>query len=58
MSDLDKLPLIRCRPQPVPVGHPEHPDFSGYDDEDSTLDADEDCDSDLADELAVVWWRR
>ena len=27
------LPLIQCRPQPVPVGHPDHPEFSGYDDD-------------------------
>jgi hypothetical protein len=30
MSDFDDLPLIQCRPLPVPVGHPEHPDFRGY----------------------------
>lgn len=30
MSQFDDLPLIQCRPQPVPVGHPEHPDFRGY----------------------------
>lgn len=30
MSDFDDLPLIQCLPQPVPVGHPEHPDFRGY----------------------------
>ena len=30
MSQFDDLPLIQCKAQPVPVGHPEHPDFSGY----------------------------
>jgi hypothetical protein len=55
MSNLDNLPLIRCRPQTVPVGHPEHPDFRGYDE--PVPDTDDDCDEDLADELAAVWWR-
>jgi len=31
MSDFDDLPLIQCLPLPVPVGHPEHPEFRGYD---------------------------
>lgn len=31
-GQFDDLPMIQCRPQPVPVGHPEHPDFKGYDD--------------------------
>ena len=32
VSQFDDLPMIQCPPQPVPVGHPEHPDFKGYDD--------------------------
>lgn len=60
MSDLDNLPLIRCKPQPVPVGHPEHPDFCGYDE--PAPDADEDGSNsdqdDLADTLAAAWWRK
>lgn len=57
MSDLDNLPLIRCKPQPVPVGHPEHPDFRGYKD-DFVPDEDEDSfDAALADDLAAAWWR-
>lgn len=31
MSDFDDLPLIQCLPVPAPVGHPEHPEFRGYD---------------------------
>jgi len=30
MNNFDDLPLIKCQPQEVPVGHPEHPDFRGY----------------------------
>lgn len=62
MSDLDDLPLIRCKPQPVPVGHPEHPDFCGYDDPGPTTadegGSDSDLEDDLADALAAVWWRK
>ena len=63
MSDLDDLPLIRCRPQPVPVGHPEHPDFCGYDDEpapavDEISDAELDWRESLEDDLAALWWRK
>lgn len=31
-SQFDDLPMIQCQPLPVPVGHPEHPDFKGYED--------------------------
>lgn len=32
IRDFSDLPTIQCPPQPVPVGHPEHPDFRGYGD--------------------------
>ena len=59
MSDADDWPLIRCKPQPVPVGHPEHPDFRGYDDPvpDPVFDYEGDLDAVLAD-LTAVWWRK
>lgn len=57
MSDIDDLPLIQCRPQPVPVGHPEHPDFRGY--EDDPPPSDEYVpDADLADALADAWRKK
>jgi hypothetical protein len=60
VSDIDKLPLIQCKPLPVPVGHPEHPDFRGYDDDpvpDPVFDYEGDLDAVIA-ELNFVWKRR
>lgn len=59
-SDIDQLPLIQSMPLPVPVGHPEHPDFRGYDDDpvpDTVFDYEGDLDAVIA-EVASAWGKR